>query len=46
VVFLVGVPVSCLVSLGRGRWVPAGAGVWASGWLWVSDFVEGGVKNE
>ena len=46
VVFLVGVPAGCLVSLGQGRWVPAGSGVWASGWLWVSEFLEGGEKNE
>ena len=46
VVFLVGLPVSCLVSLGRGRWVRAGSGVWAGGWLWVSDFAKGGVRNE
>jgi len=35
VVFPCGCSVSCFPSLGAGRWVRAGRGVWASGWRWV-----------
>jgi hypothetical protein len=35
VVFPCGFPASALPSLGQGRWVSAGGGVWSGGWRWV-----------